>query len=64
MTRPINSILIVGGGSSGWMTASYLTKALQGKVKITLVESETIKTIGVGEATIPNLQRVFLKQSG
>jgi tryptophan 7-halogenase len=55
----INRILIVGGGSSGWMTASYLTKALQGKVKITLIESETIKTIGVGEATIPNLQRVF-----
>jgi tryptophan 7-halogenase len=59
MSDPIKSILIVGGGSSGWMAASYLTKALQGKVKITLIESETIKSIGVGEATIPNLQRVF-----
>ncbi|MGB8700815.1 MAG: tryptophan halogenase family protein [Thermosynechococcaceae cyanobacterium] len=59
MNEPIKSIFIVGGGSSGWMTASYLAKALQGKVKISLIESETIKTIGVGEATIPNLQRVF-----
>jgi tryptophan 7-halogenase len=59
MTEAIKSILVVGGGSSGWMTASYLARALEGKVKITLIESETIKTIGVGEATIPNLQRAF-----
>jgi tryptophan halogenase len=52
-------VVIVGGGTSGWMTASYLAKALQGTVKITLIESATIKKIGVGEATVPNLQRVF-----
>jgi tryptophan halogenase len=41
------------------MTASYLAKALQGTVKITLIESAKIPKIGVGEATVPNLQRVF-----
>jgi Tryptophan halogenase len=59
MNKAIKNVVIVGGGSSGWMAASYLSKALEGKVKITLIESQTIKTIGVGEATIPNLQRVF-----
>jgi tryptophan 7-halogenase len=59
MNAPIKNVLIVGGGSGGWMTASYLAKAFAGKVKITLIESATIKSIGVGEATIPNLQRVF-----
>jgi tryptophan halogenase len=41
------------------MAAAYLTKAMQGTVKITLIEAETIPKIGVGEATIPNLQKVF-----
>lgn len=59
MNEPIRTVVIVGGGTSGWMTASYLAKALQGTVKITLIESATIKKIGVGEATVPNLQRVF-----
>ena len=59
MSQPIKSVVIVGGGTSGWMAASYLAKALHETVKITLIESETIKKIGVGEATVPNLQRVF-----
>lgn len=59
MSQPIRTVVIVGGGTSGWMAASYLAKALHGTVKITLIESETIKKIGVGEATVPNLQRVF-----
>lgn len=41
------------------MAASYLSKALQGTAKITLIESATIPRIGVGEATVPNLQKVF-----
>src|SRR4051794_13087415 len=41
------------------MAASYLTKALQGSVRITLIESAAIPKIGVGEATVPNLQRGF-----
>ncbi|MFL6261102.1 MAG: tryptophan halogenase family protein [Thermoanaerobaculia bacterium] len=59
MNQPIRSVVIVGGGTSGWMTASYLAKALQGTIKITLIESAAIQKIGVGEATVPNLQRVF-----
>jgi tryptophan halogenase len=58
MDNLIRKIIIVGGGTAGWMTASYLKKALQG-VQITLIEAPSIPKIGVGEATVPNLQPVF-----
>ena len=60
----IKRICILGGGTSGWMTAAGLSNKLNGlNVEIRLVESDSIGTVGVGEATLPHI-RFFNKTLG
>ncbi|MFE7111883.1 tryptophan halogenase family protein [Streptomyces sp. NPDC057575] len=55
----IKKVVILGGGTAGWMTAAYLGKALHNTVDVTVLEAPSIPRIGVGEATVPNLHRVL-----
>jgi tryptophan halogenase len=55
----IGSVVIVGGGTAGWMTATYLKAAFGDRIEVTLVESRRVGTIGVGEATFSTVRHFF-----
>ncbi len=56
-------VVVLGGGTAGWMSAAALAKLLGPKVRVELVESEDIGIVGVGEATLPHI-RGFVERLG
>jgi tryptophan halogenase len=70
----VRKVVVAGGGSAGWMTAAALSGQLGGLLDITLVESDAIGTVGVGESTIPTArtfvhllgldEREFMRETG
>ncbi len=63
MNTPVKRVLVVGGGSAGWITAAYMNAVLNtggpDSVTIAVVESPRIGRIGVGEATVPTIRHVL-----
>ncbi|MEI9903891.1 MAG: tryptophan 7-halogenase [Asticcacaulis sp.] len=60
MDRHVTEIVIVGGGTAGWLAACVLAASVnpgaQSRVSITLIESPDVPTIGVGEGTWPTIR--------
>ena len=50
-------VIVAGGGTAGWLAAYSLAKRLGKSLDITLIESDQIGTVGVGEATVPTMHR-------
>jgi tryptophan halogenase len=56
MIKPVDKIVIVGGGSAGWITAAAIIKAYPNK-DVTVIESPDVPTVGVGESTLGHFRR-------
>ena len=53
---PVRRVVVAGGGTAGWIAAMALARQLRGLIEVTVVESDAIGTVGVGEATIPTIR--------
>ena len=62
-TRQSRRVVVLGGGTAGWMTAAALVKLLPDAVDVAVVESEEVGIVGVGEATLPHI-RAFIQRLG
>lgn len=56
MNKKIRKVVVVGGGTAGWLSAALLKKVIGNAIELELVESDAIGTVGVGEATIPPIR--------
>ncbi|MFE8583403.1 tryptophan halogenase family protein [Sphingomonas sp. NCPPB 2930] len=63
MTTDRLRVVIVGGGTAGWMAGAALTRLVSGRCSVRLIESEAIGVVGVGEATLPHI-RAFNERLG
>lgn len=61
MSQAVNHIVILGGGTAGWLTASLLASEHGSNITVTLIESPDIPIIGVGEGTWPSMRSTLQK---
>lgn len=61
MNGPVRQVLVLGGGSAGWLTAGIIAAEHKNRISVTVVESPDVSTIGVGEGTWPSMRETLRK---